>query len=644
MPDEHIDIEIDGVGKYECKKGTSLKEIWREVRPENAPAAVAAVVNDHPKGLSFLMDEPAKVKFLSFEHDEGARVYWHTSSHILAQAVKRLYPGVKLGIGPAIENGFYYDFEFPEPISMEDLESIEQEMKKIVKENIALEMMEADRQQAEKFFREKNEPYKLELVRNLPENEKITFYRQGDFMDLCTGPHLPSTGYLKAFKLTGLAGAYWRGSERNPMLQRIYGISFPTKQRLKDYLQLLEEAKKRDHRKLARDLDLFSLHEEAPGFPFFHSNGMIIWRELENYWRQEHAKSGYQEIKTPLVLDCELWKRSGHWDHYRENMYFSEIDEKEFAIKPMNCPGAMLIYLSRRHSYRDLPLRIAELGQVHRHELSGTLHGLMRVRTFTQDDAHLFMLPEQIEAEVDGIIDMIDRFYRVFGFEYKVELSTRPEKAMGSIEVWERATMILKRVLERRKSDFMISEGEGAFYGPKIDFHLRDCLGRSWQCGTIQLDFQMPERFDLTYIGKDGQKHRPVMIHRVIFGAMERFIALLIEHYGGAFPTWLAPLQVVVLPLTENQHEAAFPLRDRLGAEGFRVEIDSRNEKLGYKIREAQLKKIPYMLVIGPKEVETGRVALRHRQKGDLGVVEVDDFIQDLHGEIRSKRLPPECQ
>jgi threonyl-tRNA synthetase len=644
LPDKriNIDIEIDRFGGHRCKKGTSLKEIWQKVQPQNAPAAIAAVVNDRPRDLFFSIDEPVNIKFLSFEDNEGAKIYWHTTSHVLAQAVKRLYPGARLGIGPAIENGFYYDFEFPEPISMEDLEAIEAEMKKIVKENLFLEKMEMDRQEAEKYFREKDEPYKLELIRDLPEDEKITFYRQGDFMDLCTGPHLLSTGRLKAFKLTGLAGAYWRGSERNPMLQRIYGVSFPTKQLLADYLELLEEAKKRDHRKLGRELDLFSLHEEAPGFPFFHPRGLIIWHELENYWREEHVRGGYQEIKTPLVLDCELWKRSGHWDHYRENMYFSEIDEREFAIKPMNCPGAMLIYLSHRHSYRDLPLRIAELGQVHRHELSGTLHGLMRVRTFTQDDAHLFMLPEQIEAEVDGIIDMIDRMYRVFGFDYRVELSTRPEKAMGSSEDWEKATTILKRVLEKRKSNFMISEGEGAFYGPKIDFHLRDCLGRSWQCGTVQLDFQMPERFDLTYIGKDGQKHRPVMIHRVVYGAMERFIALLIEHYGGAFPTWLAPLQVVVLPLTENQYENAFSLGELLKKEGFRVEVDGRNEKLGYKIREAQLKKIPYMLVIGPREVETGKAALRHRRKGDLGVVEVDDFVRDLHDEVRSKRLPPD--
>lgn len=633
-----INVEIDGVN-HECLTGTSLGDIYRKLRPDNGKKAVAAMFNGELKDLSYVPEEPGMVDFLTFENDEGARVYWHTTAHILAQAVKRLYPEAKLGIGPAIEKGFYYDFEFPEPISADDLKKIEKEMKKIISENLPLKKTGTDREKAENFFREKKEDYKLELIGEMPGDTIISCYRQGEFTDLCAGPHLPSTGYIKAVKLTSLAGAYWRGSEKNPMLQRIYGISFPAKQDLNDYLAMLEEARKRDHRKLGRELDLFSLHDEAPGFPFFHQNGMIIWRQLENFWREEHMKAGYREIKTPLMLDCELWRRSGHWDHYQENMYFSEIDEKEFAVKPMNCPGAMLVYLSGMHSYREFPLRIAELGQVHRHELSGTLHGLMRVRTFTQDDAHIFMLPEQIEEEVSNIIDMIDHFYKVFGFSYKVELSTRPEKAMGSEDLWDKATSILKKVLEARNSEYTIREGEGAFYGPKIDFHLKDSLGRTWQCGTIQLDFQMPEKFDLNYIASDGQKHRPVMIHRVIFGAMERFLALLIEHYGGAFPIWLAPLQVVILPLTDRQHAPAEELKKQLAKEGLRVESDSRNEKLGYKIREAQLKKIPYMLVLGEKEVESGKVSLRSRKEGDLGTVAVDDFIAKVREEIEGKLL-----
>ncbi len=636
----YINVEIEGNSSHQCLQGITLSELLNEVSPKNSGKVVAASVDGEVMDLTSSLENSSKVEFLTFDDPEGAQVYWHTSSHVLAHAVKRLYPDAQLGIGPSIENGFYYDFEFPEAISANDLEDIEAEMQKVIDEDIPLEKLIMERDEAEEFFRQKGEKFKLELIAELPPEEEVTCYREGEFIDLCRGPHLPSTGYVKAYKLTALAGAYWRGSENNPMLQRIYGVSFPDKKSLKKHLQLLEEAKKRDHRKLARELDLFSLHPEAPGCPFFHPNGMVIWHELENFWREEHRKAGYQEIRTPILLDCDLWKRSGHWDHYQENMYFSNLDEKDYAIKPMNCPGAMLIYLSQMRSYRDFPLRIAELGQVHRHELSGTLHGLMRVRSFTQDDAHLFMLPEQIEEEVGGIIDMIDRFYSVFGFDYKIELSTRPEKSMGSIEEWDKAISILKTVLENRNLDYMISEGEGAFYGPKIDFHLRDCLGRTWQCGTIQLDFQMPEKFDLTYVGSDGEKHRPVIIHRVIYGAMERFFALLIEHFAGAFPTWLAPVQVMVLPLTDDQHSHALELKDRLFNEGFRVEADLRSENLNKKIRDAQLQKIPYMLVVGEKEVESGRVAVRHRDEGDMGQVDKEDFINQLHTEINFRQLP----
>ena len=525
-------------------------------------------------------------------------------------------PGVKLGIGPAIENGFYYDFEFEEPLTAGELEKIEREMKKIIKEKLPIERCVMSREEAEAFFREKGQPYKLELIADLDGDAVISCYRQGEFVDLCSGPHLTDTGKVKAVKLTGLAGAYWRGDERNPMLQRIYGTAFPSREQLEEHLRLLEEAKKRDHRKLGRDLDLFSLHEEGPGFPFFHNNGMILWQELTDFWRQEHRRAGYEEIRTPIILNRRLWEQSGHWDHFRENMYFTRIDDQDYAIKPMNCPGAMLVYRSRMHSYRDLPRRIAEMGLVHRHELSGTLHGLMRVRSFTQDDAHIFMLPEQIEEEVKGIIQMVDRFYSIFGFQYRVELSTRPEKAMGSVEMWDRATAALEKVLKSNGIPYRLNLGEGAFYGPKIDFQIQDCLGRSWQCSTIQLDFQMPEKFDLTYIGPDGQKHRPVVIHRVIYGAMERFIALLIEHYGGAFPLWLAPVQVVVIPLTERHHDYARVVFQELLSAGLRVTLDDRNEKVGYKIREAQMKKIPYMLVMGDREMQSGEVAVRHRDRG----------------------------
>jgi threonyl-tRNA synthetase len=573
-----------------------------------------------------------------FNSPEEAQAYRHSASHILAQAVKRLYPGVKLGIGPAIENGFYYDFEFVEPISAGDLPRIEKEMKKIIKEKLPIERREMSRDEARSMLEKMGESYKLQLIDGLPEDEPVSFYIQGEFADLCAGPHVDNTAHIKAVKLTGLAGAYWRGDERNPMLQRIYGTAFPSREELQRYLDMLEEAKKRDHRKLGRDLELFSLHEEGPGFPFFHHNGMIIWQELTNFWRREHRRAGYEEIKTPLILNRKLWEQSGHWDHFCENMYFTSIDGQDYAVKPMNCPGAMLVYRSRLHSYRDLPRRIAEMGLVHRHELSGTLHGLMRVRCFTQDDAHIFMLPSQVEAEVAGIIELIDRFYKTFGFTYMVELSTRPEKAMGSVETWDRATGILEKILQDKNIEYRVNEGDGAFYGPKIDFHLQDCLGRSWQCGTIQLDFQMPEKFDLTYIGKDGQKHRPVVIHRVIYGAMERFMALLIEHFGGAFPAWLAPVQAVVIPLTERHHRYGHSVLQLLRENHFRVTIDDRSEKVGYKIREAQLKKIPYMLIAGDREEQNGQVALRHREAGDLGPVSLEHFVERLQKEIANKK------
>ncbi|MDW7728737.1 MAG: threonine--tRNA ligase [Bacillota bacterium] len=611
-------------------------DLYREKVAENRDL-IAVLVDGRECDLTHPLSENSEVVFIDFNSPEGADIYRHSASHVLAHAVKRLYPNAKLGIGPAIENGFYYDIDFKEPISADDLPAIEKEMKKIIKERKPIKRREMSRAEAEKLFSDMNETYKLELIADLPEDVVISCYEQDDFIDLCAGPHLSHTGLIKAIKLTGLAGAYWRGSEKNPMLQRIYGTAFPSKEMLQDHLQMIEEAKKRDHRKLGRELELFSLHEEGPGFPFLHNNGMIVWQELTDFWRVEHRRAGYEEIKTPLILNRSLWEQSGHWDHYQDNMYFTKIDEQDFAVKPMNCPGAMLVYRSRMHSYRDLPRRIAEIGVVHRHELSGTLHGLMRVRSFTQDDAHIFMLPDQIEDEVAGIIDLMDLFYSVFGFEYRIELSTRPEKAMGAVELWDKAESLLEKVLVDRSIEFKVNEGDGAFYGPKIDFHLQDCLGRSWQCGTIQLDFQMPEKFDLTYIGEDGAKHRPVVIHRVVYGSMERLMALLIEHYGGAFPVWLAPVQVAVIPVTERSHEYAANICEELKNEGFRVDVDLRNEKVGYKIREAQVKKVPYMLIVGDREVENNLVAVRHRQDGDLGAETLTDFVVKLKKEVDQK-------
>ncbi len=619
--------------------GTTVQELLGQVNKRLQKEAVAARVNGELADLTLPLYEDAEVEVVTFEDEEGAEVYRHTASHVMAQAVKRIYDKTQLGIGPAIQSGFYYDFDLDEPLSPEQLPQIEETMEQIIKEDLPIERMELSREEAMELFRERGEKYKVEMIADLPEGEVISCYRQGEFIDLCTGPHLPSTGKLKTFKLLNLAGAYWRGDESKPMLQRIYGTAFPKKKMLDEHLQRLEEARKRDHRRLGRELELFSLHEEGPGFPFYHPRGMIIRRELESFWREEHRRAGYHEIETPMILDRSLWEQSGHWEHYKENMYFTRIDDRDFSVKPMNCPGAMLVYKAGMYSYRDFPLRLAEMGLVHRHEKSGTLHGLMRVRSFTQDDAHIFMLPEQIEGEVAGIIDLVDRFYRVFGFAYHIELSTRPEKSMGTEEMWERATAALQNVLEKRGLDFKINEGDGAFYGPKIDFHLQDCLGRTWQCGTIQLDFQMPEKFDLTYTGQDGQRHRPAMIHRVVYGAMERFFALLVEHYGGAFPLWLAPVQAVVLPITDRHHAYAKEVRDRLLSEGMRVELDDRNEKVNYKIREAQVQKVPYMLVVGDREVEAGTAALRHRGEGDLGPVPLEDILRMLREEIDGKKV-----
>lgn len=617
----------------------TVLELAKDISHGLARAAVAAQIDGKTVDLNTVINRDCTVNILTFDDEEGKKAFWHTSSHILAQAVKRLYPDAQLAIGPAIDNGFYYDFDIDEHFTPEDLEAIEAEMRKIVKEDLSLERFELPREEAIKLMEEKEEPYKVELIQDLPEDAVISFYKQGEFVDLCAGPHIPSTGKVKAIKLLSVAGAYWRGDEKNKMLQRIYGVSFPKKSQLDEYLNRLEEAKKRDHRKLGKELDLFSIHEEGPGFPFFHPKGMIIRNVLEDFWRKEHMRRGYQEVKTPIILNRDLWVRSGHWDHYKENMYFTKIDDMDFAIKPMNCPGSVLLYKRKIYSYRDLPLRIGELGLVHRHELSGTLHGLMRVRCFTQDDAHIFMLPEQIEDEIKGVIDLVDYVYSLFGFKYHVELSTRPEEYMGSEEDWERATNALKQALESKGMDYKINEGDGAFYGPKIDFHLEDSIGRTWQCGTIQLDFQMPERFDLTYVGPDGEKHRPVMIHRVVFGSIERFIAILTEHFAGAFPTWLAPVQTILLSITDRSNDYIEKLAKQFADADIRVETDLRNEKIGYKIREAQLQKIPYMLVVGDKEVEQGLVSVRSRNKGDIGTMTPEEFKEMILREIRDKAL-----
>ncbi|MEG0392325.1 MAG: threonine--tRNA ligase [Anaerovoracaceae bacterium] len=574
---------------------------------------------------------------LDFDQEEVRLKYRHTTSHILAQAVKKLWPEAKLAIGPAIENGFYYDFDLEHKFTDQDLNKITKEMKKIIKDSLPLEQFTLPREEALEFV--KDEPYKVELIQDLPEGEIISFYKQGDFTDLCAGPHMEKTGQIKAVKLTSVAGAYWRGDSDRKMLQRIYGTCFPTQEELDAYLARIEEAKKRDHRKIGKEMDLFAIYEEGPGFPFFMPNGMIIRNELENFWRQEHRKRGYEEIKTPLILNEQLWHTSGHWDHYQDNMYFTKIDEEDFAIKPMNCPGSMLAYGRKLHSYRDLPIRMGELGQVHRHELSGALHGLMRVRTFTQDDAHIFMLPEQIKDEIKGVINFIDYVYNLFGFKYHIELSTKPEDSMGSAEEWAAAETALREAMEEEGLSFIINEGDGAFYGPKLDFHLEDSLGRTWQCGTIQLDFQMPQRFDVNYIGSDGEKHRPVMIHRVIFGSIERFIGILTEHFAGKFPLWLAPVQVKLLTVTEKFTDYAKAVAKELEEAGLRVEVDVRNEKIGYKLREARNERCAYIGIIGEREAEAGTLTVRSSKVGELGELSVAEMKEKLLKEIQEKAV-----
>ncbi|HNR05044.1 MAG TPA: threonine--tRNA ligase [Bacillota bacterium] len=632
-----VKITLKDGSVKEYKKGTTVEEIVASIGSGLLKAALAAKLNGKVADLRTPVNEDCSLEVLTFDDDDGKWALRHTGSHILAQAVKRLYPDAKLAIGPAIDTGFYYDIDSDKSFSEEDLAAIEKEMENIVKEDLRLERFELPRSEALDFMGVMGESYKVELINDLPEDAVISFYKQEEFVDLCAGPHAPSTGKVKALKLLSVAGAYWRGNEKNKMLQRIYGTAYTKKSELEEYLKMLEEAKRRDHRKLGKELDLFSLHEEGPGFPFFHPKGMIIRNELENFWRNIHRKHGYKEIKTPVILNEDLWHQSGHWDHYKDNMYFTTIDEKTYAVKPMNCPGGILIYKNAMYSYRDLPLRMGELGLVHRHELSGALHGLMRVRNFTQDDAHLYLTPEQIKEEVLGVISLTDYVYKLFGFKYRVELSTRPENSMGSDEDWENATEALRNALEASKLPYKINEGDGAFYGPKIDFHLEDCIGRTWQCGTIQLDFQMPEKFNLTYIGADSEKHRPVMIHRTIFGSIERFIGILIENYAGAFPVWLAPVQVIILPVSEKQRDYAEKLNKQLEDLEIRAEADLRSEKVGYKIREAQLQKIPYMLVVGDKEMESGSVSVRDRKEGDAGVMKFEDFLSKIQDEIKNK-------
>ena len=629
-------LVVNGV-EMEVEAGKNALDLAGEISKELKKEALAARLNGEVISLVTPINEEGTLEIVGFEDEDGRRTLRHTASHVLAQAVKHLKPEAKLAIGPAIENGFYYDFDVDEPFTPEFLAAVEKEMQKIIKKNDRVERFELPRAEALELM--KDEPYKQELINDLPEDAAISFYRQGDFTDLCAGPHLPSTGRIKAVKLMSIAGAYWRGSEKNKMLQRIYGTAFTDKAELQAYLDRIEEAKKRDHRKLGRQLDLFDILDEGPGFPFFYPKGMILRNTLEDYWRQIHREHGYEEIKTPIMLNRALWERSGHWDHYRENMYTTVIDDTDFAIKPMNCPGGMLVYKRRKWSYRDLPMRVGELGLVHRHEMSGALHGLMRVRCFTQDDAHIFMTPEQIKDEIKGVYHLIDEVYNVFGFEYHVELSTRPEDSIGSDEMWELATDGLKGALDELGVKYVVNEGDGAFYGPKIDFHLKDCLGRTWQCGTIQLDMNLPERFDLTYTGADGQEHRPVMIHRVVFGSIERFIGIITEHFAGAFPLWLAPVQVKIMTIVDRADDAAKALRDRLEKAGIRTEMDLRNEKIGFKIREAQMMKVPYMLVLGDKEAEAGVVAVRSRRDGDLGTMTPDALLEKLREEIESKAL-----
>lgn len=625
----------DGSRK-EVPKGTTAYMVANDISPRLAKDAICGKLNGQLIDINEPLNNGGDFEVITSKSKEALEVVRHSASHIMAQAIKRLYPQAKFAIGPATDDGFYYDIDLPEKLSDKDLEAIEKEMEKIVAEDHPFIRRELPQNVALAYFAAREDQYKVEIIEEL--EGTVSIYKQGEFEDLCRGPHIPSTGKLKAFKLLSLAGAYWRGDSKRQMLQRIYGTAFLDKKSLNEYLRILEEAAKRDHRKIGKELDLFSVRDEGPGFPFFHPKGMVLRNALEDFWRTIHRQAGYMEIKTPIILNEQLWRNSGHWDKYRENMYFTVIDETNYAVKPMNCPGAMLLYGRQLVSYRDLPLRYGELGLVHRHELSGTLHGLMRVRCFTQDDAHIFMTPDQIESEIISVINLIDYVYRdVFGFEYFVELSTKPENALGSDEIWDNAISSLKEALTKKGLDFKINEGDGAFYGPKIDFHLKDCLGRTWQCGTIQLDFLMPERFNLSYIGEDGEKHTPVVVHRVVFGSIERFIAIITEHFAGAYPTWLSPVQVQIIPVSEAHHEASENLRQELEKNNIRTHVDNRDEKLGYRIRAAQLNKVPYMLVIGDKEVESGNVSVREKTLGDIGSMSIDEFIKGLSKEIVSR-------
>ena len=631
-------ITLKDGSKKEYAQAMSIIDIARDISEGLARVACVGEVDGQTEDLRTVIDKDCELNILTAKDAEGLAALRHTASHVMAQAIKRLYPSAKLAIGPSIADGFYYDIDFETPITADDLEKIEAEMKKIIKEALPLERFTLPREEALALMKEKEEPYKVELIEDLPEDEEISFYKQGEFTDLCAGPHLMNTKEVgKAYKLTSIAGAYWRGNEHNKMLTRIYATAFAKKEELEAYITMMEEAKKRDHRKLGKELGLFMMHEAGPGFPFFLPKGMVLKNTLLDYWREIHKKAGYVEISTPIILNRKLWETSGHWDHYKNNMYTTVIDEEDYAIKPMNCPGGVLVYASEPRSYRDLPLRMGELGIVHRHEKSGQLHGLMRVRCFTQDDAHIFMTPEQIKDEIKGVVHLINQVYSLFGFKYHVELSTRPEDSMGSDEDWEMATEGLRSALEELGLPYVVNEGDGAFYGPKIDFHLEDSIGRTWQCGTIQLDFQLPQRFELEYTGADGEKHRPIMIHRVAFGSIERFIGILIEHFAGAFPTWLAPVQVKVLPISDKYMDYAEKVVNELKEAGIRVEIDTRAEKIGYKIREARLQKIPYMLVVGAKEEEEGKVSVRSRFLGDEGAKDLGEFITSIKAEIKSR-------
>ncbi|MEH7459779.1 threonine--tRNA ligase [Bacillus sp. JJ1127] len=638
MREQMIKIIFPDGSVKEYVKGITLEEIAASISSSLKKKAVAGKVNDQLFDLRRNIEQNAEIQIITMDSEEGIEVARHTSAHILAQAVKRIYGGVKLGVGPVIENGFYYDMDLPSSIAVEDLPKIENEMRNIINENLKIERVEITRKEAEKLFQDIKDDLKLELLEAIPENEVVTIYKQGEFVDLCRGPHLPSTGYLKAFQLTHVSGAYWRGDSNNQVLQRIYGVAFSSQKELENYLQFVEEAAKRNHRKLGNELELFMFSEEAPGMPFYLPKGQIIRNELESFLREIQQKYDYQEVRTPIMMNQELWEKSGHWDHYKDNMYFSEVDHKSFALKPMNCPGHMLIFKNKLRSYRDLPIRMCEFGQVHRHEFSGALNGLLRVRTFCQDDAHLYVTPEQIESEIKSVLKQIDYVYRTFGFEYEIELSTRPEDSMGDDELWNQAESALENVLKSLNYNYKVNEGDGAFYGPKIDFHIKDALKRSHQCGTVQLDFQMPEKFDLHYIDESNEKRRPVVIHRAVLGSFDRFLGILIEHFGGAFPTWLAPVQVKVIPVSTLVHEQyTKEIEEKLKRAGIRVERDMRSEKLGYKIREAQLKKIPYILVIGDKEVENGSVNVRKHGEEKSEVVSLDKFMECVQDELYNK-------